>query len=208
MIVAAVTAAFVAAATLGWAATFTLTTKKLGAAAVTTPVMFPDQITIANKGGGHLGKPENGDIFTFVFSRQVDEPTMCSGWTNTDPTPPSVKPQYSITKGVAAADDTFSVSGAAPAACVGGLHIGVVDLGANGYNTSATPIDFIGSTTVLTVGATTSTLVVTLNGQKNGVAGTVLGGGAATWTPDSAITDRSGHTCGANLSVTSSTTQL
>ena len=207
--VAIICASFVALAGTGDAATFSLTTKKLGAASVTTPIMFPDQIIIQNKAGQTVGRADNGDTITFVYSRQIDEPSLCSGWPNSDPTPPTVKLQWSIINGVAPTNDSLAVTGTIPPVCGSGFPIGTVDLGSAGYDTHATQnIDFPGSNTILTVGATTSTIVVTLAGRKNGTQGTVSGAGAATWTPSSAVTDLSGHDCGANLSKTSSTTQF
>jgi hypothetical protein len=194
-------------ATIGYAASFTLTTKKLGAASVATPIMFPDQIIVGNKAGGHLGKVENGDIITFVWSRQVDEPTLCSGWSNTSSTQ-NLALQWSLNIGTAPADDTLTVTGTS-ATCSGGLRIGSVDLGAAGYNTGTGPVDYKTTANALSVGATTTTLTVTLNGQSKGASlGTVSGGGAATWTPDSTVADRAGNNCGNNLAVTSSTTQF
>lgn len=196
-----------ALAGIGYAATFTLTTKKLGAAAVTTPIMFPDQIIIANKPGQVVGRADNGDTVTFVYSRQLDEPSLCSGWPNSDPTPAAVKLTWSIINGTGGANDTLAVTAYPAGTCASGFHIGTVDLGSGGYNTSTTDIDFP-SNTVLTVGTTTSTIVVTLAGRKGGTQGTVNNGTAATWTPDSAATDRSGNNCGSNLAKTSATNQF
>jgi hypothetical protein len=190
---------------VAWAAGFTLTSAKLGGGAVTSPVMFPVSVTVDNKGGGHLGKPENGDIVTLVFSQQIDEPTLCSSWSNTSTTQ-SIKLQWSIVDG-GAGNDTLQVTGVS-ATCSSGLRIGAIDLGASGYDNSTTAIDFPGTTSVLTVGATTTTLVATLNGQKNGTAGTVTSGAAAVWTPDAAVQDRSARSCGANLAQSTSTVQF
>jgi hypothetical protein len=207
VIIAIICCSCIAMATVVSAASFTLTTKKLGAASVATPIMFPDQIVIANKGGGHLGKVENGDIITFVWSRQVDEPTLCSGWSNTSSTQ-NLALQWSVNNGVAPAHDTLTVTGSS-ATCSGGLRVGSVDLGAAGYNTGTSPVDYKTTSNALSVGATTTTLTVTLNGQSKGASlGTVSGGGVATWTPDSTVADRAGNSCGNNLAVTSSTTQF
>lgn len=207
-VIGVVTALVASAVGVCYAASFTLTTAKLGAAAVTTQLMFPDQVILANKTGQQPGRADNGDTVTLVFSRQVDEPTMCSNWSNTSSSQ-SVKPQYSIVPGTGGANDTFVVSGPAPSACTGGFHIGTIDLGATGYDTTLTKtLDFPSSNSVLTVGAATTTLVITLAGRKNGTAGIVPSGGPATWTPDSGITDRSGNSCAGCVAVTSSTTQF
>jgi hypothetical protein len=206
-VIAVATAAFATVAGVGSAASFTLSTANLGMAAVTTPIMFPDSVTIANKAGNVVGRADNGDILTFVYSRQLDEPTFCSGWPNSDPTPPQVKVTWSIINGTGGANDTLAVTAYPAATCSSGLHIGSIDLGSGGYNTSTNNINFP-SNSVLTVGTTTSTLVVTLAGRAGGTQGTVASGNAATWTPDSALTDRASHNCGANLAKTSATVQF
>ena len=207
VVVTAVMAVVATVTGVGSAASFTLTTTKLGGASVTTPVMFPDSITIANKAGNVVGKAENGDIVTLVFSRQLDEPTLCSSWPNTDPTPPQVKVTWSIINGTGGANDTLAVTAYPAATCASGFHIGSIDLGSGGYNTGTANMNFA-SNSVLTVGATTSTVVVTLAGKSGGTQGTVASGTAATWTPDSALTDRNGRNCGANLAKTSATVQF
>jgi hypothetical protein len=201
----ALPAALLVGTGVAWAAGFTLTSVKLGGSAVTTPVMFPVSVTVANKAGGVAGKPQNGDIITLVFSQQIDEPTLCSGWSNASSTQ-SINLQWSIVNG-GAGNDTLQVTGTS-ATCSGGFHIGTINLGAAGYDTSTTSIDFPTTTNALTVGATTTTLVATLNGQKNGTAGTVASGVAAVWTPDSALKDRSARSCGANLSASAATVQF
>ena len=208
IVFAAVLAVFATAAGVGSAASFSLTTKKLGGASVTTPVMFPDSITIANKPGQTLGRADNGDTITLVFSRQVDQPTLCSKWVNSDPTPAAVKLTWSIINGTGGANDTLAVTAYPAKTCASGFHIGSVDLGSGGYNTSTTAdIDFPSNTT-LTVGPTTSTIVVLLAGKVGGTQGTVSSGNAATWTPDSALTDITGNNCGNNLAKTSATVQF
>lgn len=204
-VLAAATALALAVTGLAWATSLTLTSTHLGASSLATPVMFPVSVTVANKSGGHLGKPENGDIITLVYSRLIDAPTLCSGWKNTG-TNANAKLQWSVVNG-GSGNDTLVADGAA-APCTTGLAIGSIDLGSAGYDTSTTSINFTTTTTTITFGASTTTLTATLNGAKNGTAGTVTGGGAATWTPDSAVTDRSGNNCGSNLAVTSSTTQF
>ena len=207
-VVAVVTGLVVSVAAAGYAASFTLTTKKLGGSAVTTPVMFPDSVLIDDPGGkGHVvGRPDNGDTVTLVFSRQLDASTLCSGWSPTA-TSGTVKVTWSVVNGTGGANDTLQVT-AAPATCSSGFHIGTIDLGSGGYNTSTSAdIDFPSNTT-LTVGGTTSTISVALAGKAGGTQGTVSSGSAATWTPDSAVTDRNGRNCGANLAKTSATVQF
>jgi hypothetical protein len=190
---------------IGYAASFTLTTTKLGGAAVTTPIMFPDRVTITNKGGGHVGKPESGDIITLIYGRLVDAPTLCSGWHNSGANG-SAKLQWTIVDGGAGNDILIADGSAAP--CTTGLFVGSIDLGSTGYDITTTSINFPTTVATIAFGATTTTVTATLNGQKNGTAGTVSGDGAATWDPDNVVTDRSGNNCGANLAKTSSATQF
>jgi hypothetical protein len=203
--VVSVVTAFAAVTTLAYAASLTLSTKQLGASAVTTPVMFPESVTIANKGGGHLGKPESGDIITLVYSQLLNAPTVCSGWKNSGPNG-SAKLQWTIVDG-GAGDDTLVADGTG-APCATGLFIGSIDLGAAGYDLSTTSINFPTTTTTIAFGTSTTTITATLNGQKNGTAGTVTSGNAATWTPDSAVTDRNGNNCGLNLAQATATVQF
>lgn len=168
--------------------------------------MFPDWIALANKTNGTAGKVQSGDTVTFVWSQQVDEPSLCSGWSNTSSSQ-SLTLQWSVVNGASGAHDTLQVTGSS-STCVGGLHVGTVDLGAAGYNTSTTAIDFTTTTNVLAVNATYTTLTVTLTGQTNGTAATVGSGSAAVWTPTSTVRDRSGHSCGTNVAQSSTTVQF
>lgn len=192
-------------ATAAYAAGLTLTTTHLGAAAPTAPAMFPVSVTVANKSGGTPGKPQNGDIITIVYSQPIDASTLCSSWAPTL-TSANVQAQWSIQNGVGGANDTLTVT-KPPTGCTS-FPVGVIDLGASGYNTSTTAIDFPTAANVLSVTSTTTTLTVTLNGQKNGTAGTVSSGSQATWTPSSAVTDRTGRNCGANLAKSTATVQF
>lgn len=204
--VATVSAVVLSAATFAYAAALTLTSAKLGASAVATPVMFPTSVTVANKAGGTAGKAQNGDIVTLVYSRLLQASTICSSWTNAGPNN-AVSLQWSIVNGASGANDTLVADGAA-AACSAGLKVGSIDLGAAGYDTSTTSINFQTTSTTITFGTSTTTITATLNGQKNGTAGTVSSGTAALWTPDNAVTDRSGNNCGLNVAKSSSTLQF
>jgi hypothetical protein len=86
--------------------------------------------------------------------------------------------------------------------------VGTVDLGSAGYDTSTASIDFPTTTNSLSVAAASTTLTITLNGQVHGTAGTVSSGSAAIWTPDPALKDRSGRTCGNNLAQSTTTVQF
>ena len=204
-VVAAVVALMLTAGT-AWAAGLTLSSAHLGASAVSTPAMFPDWVSTANKTGGTVGRVQTGDSLTVVWSQPIDETTLCSGWSNSSSSQ-SVTLQWSVINGTAGADDTLQVTGTS-STCTGGFHVGTIDLGSTGYDTSTTAIDFPTTTNALTVNATNTILTVTLNGQIHGTAGTVASGNPALWTPDAALKDRSGRSCGSNLAQSSSTVQF
>lgn len=189
-----------------WASGMTLSSKHLGASALSTPAMAPVWISFTNKSGnGTVGKVQTGDGVTFAWSQPIDETTLCSGWSNSSSTQ-ALTLQWSVVSG-GSGDDTLRVTGSS-ATCVGGFHIGTVDLGSSGYDTSTTSIDFPTTTTSLSVAATSTTLTLTLGGQIHGTAGTVAAGNAAVWTPDAALKDRSGRNCGSNLAQSFSTVQF
>jgi hypothetical protein len=201
-VIAMVCAASLAFAGIGYAATFTLTTKKLGAASVTTPIMFPDQVITANA-GPNVGKLEKNDTITFVWSRPIDETTLCSGWSNAQSTH-TTNINWTVQNNAGATGNDVLVPSTI-ATCSGGLNVGSVDLGAAGYVTANANIN--ASPTTVTVGTTTTTLVMKLGANPAG-AGKVTTGTAAVWTPDSTVTDLSGHNCGSNLAMTSATNQF
>jgi hypothetical protein len=191
---------------VAYAATFTLTSAHLGAAGVTPPVMFPVSVTTANH-GTLPGKVEKLDTVTFVWSRVLDETTVCSGWSNAQTTH-TLSMSWVIQQNTGSTGNDVLVPGATGATCSSGLHVGSVDLGAPGYINTANGT-IAASATVITVGSTTTTLTVTFGGAPTGgTAGTVLSGVAATWTPDSAVTDTAGHNCGSNLARSSATVQF
>lgn len=207
-VVAILCCSCLALAGVGYAASFTLTTTKLGAATVTTPIMFPDSVSLDDPGGkGHtVGKVDNNDTVTLVFSRLLQASTICSSWTNTGPNS-AVTVQWSVANGTGGANDSVSVTGTS-ASCSGGLKVGVIDLGATGYDTATAAIDFPTTSTSISFGASTTTITATLNGRTHGTQGTVASGSAATWTPNSAVTDRNGNNCGSNLAKSSATVQF
>ncbi len=190
---------------LSAAASVAVTSQKLAAISPSSPTMFPVSVVVANKSGGTLGRAQSGDIITLVFSKQIDEPTMCSGWSNASSTQ-SITLQWSIVDG-GAGDDSLQATGTSTT-CTNGFRIGTIALGAAGYNKSTTTMNFTGTTNALSVGASTTTLTVTLGTQSGGTVGTVSSGAQAVWTPDALIKDRSANTCGSNLAATTATVQF
>jgi hypothetical protein len=200
-VIAFVTASCMAFAGIGYAASFTLTTTKLGGAAVTTPIMFPDSVSTANV-GPNVGKMEKNDTITFVWSRVIDQTTLCSGWANAQSTH-TTNINWTVQNNTGSTGNDVLVP-AATATCSSGLHVGSVDLGAAGYVTANSTLS--SAPTTVTVGASTSSLVMKLAANAPSI-GSVASGTAALWTPDSAVTDRSvpANNCGANLAKTNET---
>jgi hypothetical protein len=198
--VAILCATCLAMATVGYAASFTLTTTKLGAASVSTPIMFPDSVSTTNA-GPNIGKIEKNDTITFVWSRVINQPTLCSGWSNAQSTH-SVNMSWSIQNNAGATGNDVLVPGTTPT-CTAGLDVGAVDLGSPlyvGSNGSAN-----NNTTTVTVGATTTTLTMKWAGNPSGAPAKVTNGSAGTWTPDSSVQDMSGNNCGSNIAQTNET---
>ena len=187
-----------AGAGVAWASSLTVTSKHLGAAALTTPVMYPVSVTASDL-NGNPGRVRQGDRITFVWSQQVNEPSLCSGWSNSSSTQ-SLTMTWTITDG-SSSDDVLRPS--AISTCSTGLHVGTFDLGGSAYVSGGTAT-FTSSSVALTVGTSTTTLTVTLGFQSGGTTST-SSGAAGTWTPDAAVTDRSAHSVGSNLAVTLST---
>lgn len=201
-------ASCLALAGVAYGASFTLTSQKIGAASVSTPILFPDSVVLDDPGGkGHVvGRVDNGDTITLVFSRLLQASTICSSWTNTGPNS-NVTVQWSVANGTGGVNDSISVTGTS-ASCSGGLKVGTIDLGAVGYDTATAAIDFPTTSTSITFGTSMTTITATLNGRTHGTQGTVSSGAAAAWTPNSAVTDRSGNNCGSNIAKTSTTVQF
>jgi hypothetical protein len=192
---------------VAWASGITLSSAHLGTSALSTPVMSPVWLALTNKSGnGVVGKVQSGDSITLAWSQPIDETTLCSGWSNASASQ-QITLQWSVVNGTSGGHDTLQVTGSS-ATCAGGFHVGSIDLGSAGYDTATASIDFPTTTNSLSVAAASTTLTITLNGQTHGTAGTVSSGSAAIWTPDPALKDRSGRTCGANLAQSTTTVQF
>ena len=199
-VVAVVCGSCLALATIGYAATFSLSTTNLGAASVATPIMFPDSVSTTNA-GANVGKIEKNDTITFVYSRVINQPTLCSGWSNAQSTH-SVNMTWSIQNNAGATGNDVLVPGTT-ATCTAGFDIGSIDLGSPlyvGSNGSSAS-----NPTSITVGATTTTVTMKWANTPSGAPAKVTNGSAGTWTPDSAVQDMSGNNCGANIAKTGET---
>jgi hypothetical protein len=192
---------------IAWAASITLTSKHLGAASVSTPVLFPVSVTTANV-GPNVGKIDKNDTITFVWSEVIDQPTLCSGWANSGSTH-TLNMTWVINDNTGTTGNDVMAPSTTGATCSTGMHVGTVDLGSPGYITNGTAT-FANTPTTVTVGATTTTLTVKIPGAPTGgkVGAIVTTGSAAVWTPDTAVTDLAGHNSGNNLAQSSATVQF
>ena len=189
-----------AVAGVSYAASFTLTSQKLAAGSVTTPILFPDAVSTTNV-GPNVGKMEKNDTILFTWSRQLDQTTLCSGWSNAQSTH-TTNITWNITNNSGATGNDV-LSPASTATCTAGLRVGSVDLGSPGYvSSNGTAAN---SPTTVTVLASTTTLLVKFPNNPTGAPGTVTTGSAGTWTPNTAVTDLSGNACSASLAKTGET---
>lgn len=193
ILAAALSAVLLSELGFAWASSLTVTSARLTASDAATPTMFAESVTPAD-GNGNVGRIRNGDKITFVWSQPVDEPSLCSGWSNAASTH-TLSMTWTAVHG---SGDDFLQPGST-STCATGLHVGKFDFGGAGYLTGT--VTYTGSTTTLTVGASTTTLSVTL-GSESGGGSSTSSGTNGTWTPDPAVTDRSGHSCGSNLAIT------
>ena len=200
-VIAIVCASCVAIATIGYAASFTLTSTKLGAGSVTTPILFPDAVSTANV-GPNVGKMEKNDTITFTWSRQLDQTTLCSTWSNAQSTH-TTNITWTIQNNTGATGNDVLVTAATTAQCSAGLRVGSVDLGSPNYVTSTGSA--ANAPTTVTVLASTTTLVMKFAANPTGTPGTVTNGTAGVWTPNTAVTDLSANACSASLAKTGET---
>ena len=206
-VLVAAAATVLATVTAGWAASFALATAHLGGAGLTTPVMYPYFVTTSNGSGraspGHLDK---NDTLSVVWSRPIDPPTLCSGLPN-NTTTVTFTMTWVIQNDTGTSGNDVLVP-APIAGCSSGMHVGAVDLGSPGYITGSNGT-FASASTTLSVGATITSLQVTIPGAPTGgTAGTVTSGSPAVWTPDPAVLDLAGNSCGNNLAQTTATVQF
>jgi hypothetical protein len=205
--VAVVAALVLSWAGVGLAASFTLTTARLGGTGLTTPVMYPYVVTTANAGGKAApGRIDRNDTVSVVWSRPIDQPTLCSGLSNGTPTS-SATMTWIVQNNTGTTGNDVLVPGTVPG-CTSGMHVGSIDLGSPGYINGSNGT-FAAATTTVSVSATITSLQVTIPGAPSGgTVGTVSSGSAAVWTPDPAVTDLAGRNCGASLAQTAATVQF
>jgi hypothetical protein len=205
--VAAVAALVLSCAGVALAASFTLTTAGLGGTGLATPIMYPYVVTTANAGGKAVtGRIDRNDTVSVVWSRPIDQPTLCSSLSNGTPSSSS-SITWIVQNNTGTTGNDVLVPGTV-AGCNTGMHVGSIDLGSPGYITGSNGT-FAAATTTLSVGTTITSLQVTIPGAPTGgTVGTVSSGSAAVWTPDPAVTDLAGRNCGTSLAQTATTVQF
>jgi hypothetical protein len=190
------TVAALLAGGVAWATNLTVTTQKLGGATLTVPVFFPDSVVTVNVGNA-AGKPQKNDTMTVTFNKLVQLSTICAG------APQSTQSAsgfvFTLTDGGGAVNDSLTIAGGT--ACTA-LHFGSFNLGSPSF-VSGTAITFGPSTVGLTLGASTTTVLLTL-GNASGTATTVSTPVIVKYTPDTAMTDTAAHGVGANTASTTS----
>ena len=177
------------------AATFSLSTPHLGAGQVTTPVLWADTMALTDKGGaGHkVGQTDAGDTINVTYSEVLAKTNFCTGWTGA--TAPTVTVKGN--KGGSGVDDTITLDQTTlNMTCTGGLHFGSIDLGSTGFFNTAVTF----ATSTVSLSGTPSKLTITL-GTKSGTVVQLNATRTATFTPDPALSDSSGHAIGASTCV-------
>jgi hypothetical protein len=186
----AVTAAVVCLAGVAWAAGLAVSSKPLGGATLTTPVLYPTTLTIPTR--GTVGRLERNDTITVVYNRVLQNSSLCAG----APQGPSSASGFvfTLTNG-GTGNDTLSIGGGT--SCPG-LHFGSFLLGSTGYTTGT--IAYTGSTIAIAPGATTTTITLTIGTGTN--ATTVNAATVVKYVPDPLITDTTGVAIGTNTATT------
>lgn len=150
---------------------------------VTVDETAPSATDVQTTNAGTAGAPELGDRITFSFSEPIDPASLLEGWDGG-----ATGVVVRITDG-ALGDDQLTVRDATNAAL---LPLGTVNLGGQAY--VLTTRDFGSSGTASTMELIGSTIVVTL-GTTSGMTGAQLVGTAMSWAPSSAATDAAGNPC-------------
>ena len=194
------------AASAAYAATLTVSTPHLGGASLTTPVMFPRSFATVNN-GNRVGQIQNKDTVTFTWPVPIDQTTLCSGWSNAQITH-TMTMTWIVNNNAGSTGNDVLVGGATGATCSSGMHIGSVDLGSPNYISGANGTIAAATTAIVVIGGTTTLQITVPGAPTGGTVGTVASGSAAVWTPDAAVTDLSGNSCGACLAKSTTTVQF
>lgn len=184
----------------------TPTSKKIVTTTLGPPAFFVDSIVDTNA-GANAGKLEAGDRSVVVFSGQVEQSTLCSGWSNASNTQSLAGFTFSLNDNAVSGNDALTVT-AAPATCASGFRFGTIDLKRNNYVTGGNAT-FTNSTIDLSQTATSTTLTLTLGVPGGtGTLAKVTNTSAALYTPDALITSVAAVAIGLNTSTTATAVQF
>ena len=136
----------------------------------------PVNVTSANRAGGTIGRPEQGDTITYTWNEPIDPESLLSGWDGGSPTTVTVR----FTN--AGRNDRIQVRGPA-----GTLNFGTVRLRQN-YVPGRR--DFTGSS--ITMLGNTVTIVL---GTPSGTVNTVTVATPTTWQASTGAYDAAGNAC-------------
>ncbi|WP_437772950.1 OmpL47-type beta-barrel domain-containing protein [Arthrobacter sp. KNU40] len=137
-------------------------------------------VTMANGGPQNSKEADAGDTLTIVFPPDMDPRTLCSGWDSSSASAQSAS-------GTASIGLDHKLTFASPATC-SAWSFGSVDL-VSAYATGQTPLSFDLSTMTWTSG----TLVITLQGNRSGTAGSTSNKVNPVYTPVSGAADKAGN---------------
>jgi hypothetical protein len=199
-VVVAATVAAVLAGGVAWATNLTVTSQKLGGAALTVPVFFPDSVATVNN-GNFAGRPQKTDTITVTFNKVILLSTVCAGAPQSSSSASGFL--FTLTDGGGAVNDSLSIGGGTSCPA---LHFGSFTLGSPSY-VSGTAITFPSSTLAITLAASTTTVVLTF-GTASANPTTVSTATIVKYTPDAAMTDTAAHGVGTNTASTASAVQF
>lgn len=193
---------------VAYAASTTLTSKKLTvltapAPSGTTTAANVMTLRIGNVSGGTAGRAEKGDVVEVTYNPAISTSSFCSGWNGQINGSDQVK--VTVVDG-GAANDSLTLQAIGSATCANAFSFGSVSLGHTGY-VSGGNVDFQGGgndKSTIDWNATSRKLTVTLggvlsttNGGGNGSRGTVAATNVpapvvAVYTPSTNLRDVNG----------------
>jgi hypothetical protein len=193
-------------ATAAGAATIAVSATKLATATIVAPVFVPLTLSTTNN-GPKVGRADKNDTTTITYSQPVNQPTLCSGWSNASNGETLTGVTLVLNDNVGTTgNDTLTV-GAVPPTCATGFRFGTIDTGSNAYTTGGTA-SFTNSTIDLLQTPTSTTVVFTFgNPGGAGIRGIVTTGTAAIYSPDATLQDAIGRNIGLNQTAATTTIQ-
>lgn len=160
-----------------------------GSIGITVNAVTVSSLLLSNVGSHNTaGLPEQGDTIAITFSTAIPAGTICSGWNGS--TLNSNNDLTVVLHDGGSGNDTVTFTAAVSCGSSHVLHVGSIDLGSTGFNTTGSNITFSGTgnnatSMVLTSG---TTLTITL-GKVSPTSGaqTVSTSVTAVYTPDATL---------------------